>query len=320
MRPYAEWMTSTAHDVDTPGPPKAEEVSDGVFAYTQPDGTWWINNTGFLVGRRGVVSVDACATVRRTRAYLDTIAHVTPRPVRTLINTHHHGDHTFGNFLFDGATIVGHEATRAGIEAWGRPIDEPIWNKVDWGEVELEPPFLTYTDGVTVWVDDLRCEVRHTGGPGHTTNDSIVWLPERKVLFCGDLLFNGGTPFLLQGSVTGALKVLTEVVEPLGAEVIVPGHGPVAGPDLIDRVCGYLRFVDSTARAAHAEGVSALDAARDVDLGEYASLTDPERIVGNLHRAIAELDGTPAGGPIDAVAALRDMVTFNGGKPLTCLA
>ncbi|GAB3448014.1 MBL fold metallo-hydrolase [Actinophytocola sediminis] len=313
-------MTSTARDIDTPGPPRTQEVSDGVFAYTQPDGTWWINNTGFLVGRRGVVSVDACATVRRTRAYLDAIARVTPRPVRTLINTHHHGDHTFGNFLFDTATIVAHEATRTGILDWGNPVDEPIWTKVDWGEVELEPPFLTYTDGVTIWVDDLRCEVRHTGTPAHTTNDSIVWLPDRKVLFCGDLLFNGGTPFLLQGSVTGALRVLTEVLEPLGAETIVPGHGPVAGPELIERVRGYLRFVDAIARSAHAEGVSPLAAARDTDLGEYAALSDPERLVGNLHRAIAELDGTPPGGQIDALAALRDMISYNGGKPLTCLA
>ena len=313
-------MTSTPRDIDSPGPPRVEEVSDGVFAYLQPDGTWWINNTGFLVGRRGVVSVDACSTVRRTRAYLDAIGRVTPRPVRTLINTHHHGDHTFGNFLFEKATIVAHEATRTGVLQWGRPVDEPIWNKVDWGDIELEPPFLTYTEGVTVWVDDLRCEVRHTGTPGHTNNDSIVWLPDRKVLFCGDLLFNGGTPFLLQGSITGALTVLAEVLEPLGAETIVPGHGPVAGPRLIEEVRGYLRFVDATARSALAAGVSPLDAARDTDLGEYANLSDPERIVGNLHRAMAELNGTPPGGPIDAIAALTDMVAYNGGKPLSCLA
>ena len=124
-----------------------------------------------------MVSVDACSTERRTRAYLDAIRAVTPLPVRTLVNTHHHGDHTFGNFLFPGATIVGHEATRKGVLDWGKPFDEPIWTKVDWGAVEIEPPFLTYTEGVTVWVDDLRCEVRHVGTAAHTTNDSIVLDP-----------------------------------------------------------------------------------------------------------------------------------------------
>ena len=61
---------------------------------------------------------------------------------------------------------------------------------IDWGEIVLEPPFLTYTDAVTVWVDELRADVRFVGRPAHTTNDSIIWLPERKVLYCGDLLFH----------------------------------------------------------------------------------------------------------------------------------
>ncbi|KAB2344421.1 MBL fold metallo-hydrolase [Actinomadura rudentiformis] len=313
-------MSSTAHDISTPAPPRLEEVSDGVFGYIQPDGTWWINNTGFLAGSRGVVSVDACSTERRTRAYLDAIGSVTSQPVRTLVNTHHHGDHTFGNYLFEGATIVAHEGTREGAIAWGRPFDEPYWTKVEWGDVEIEPAFLTYTEGVTVWVDDLRCEVRHVGGPAHTTNDSIVWVPDRRVLFSGDLLFNGGTPFLMQGSVQGAIKVLDEVIAPLGAETIVPGHGPVGGPELIERCAGYARFVLATAEKGKAAGLSPLELARETDLGPYAELSDSERIVGNLHRAYAELDGAGPGAQIDLVAALDDMITFNGGRPLTCRA
>lgn len=313
-------MSSTVHDVATPAPPRVEEVDDGIYAYVQPPGTWWVNNTGFLVGRRGVISVDACSTERRTRAYLEAIGKVTPRPVRTLVNTHHHGDHTFGNYLFDGATIVGHEGVREGIRAWGAPRAAPFWTDVEWGDIELEPPFLTYTDGVTLWVDDLRCEVRHVGTAAHTTNDSIVWIPERRVLFAGDLLFHGGTPFLLQGSIAGAIAVLQEVIAPLGAETIVAGHGPVAGPALIDEVLGYLRFVQDTARRGHAAGLTPLETARETDLGRYAALADSERIVGNLHRAYAEIEGAEPGARIDAGAALADMVTYNGGRPLTCYA
>lgn len=313
-------MSTVQHDVDTARPPRVEEVADGVFAYVQPDGTWWINNTGFIVGRRGVVSVDACATVRRTRAYLDAIAGVTAQPVRTLINTHHHGDHTFGNHLFRGATIVGHEATRQGIADWGEPRSAPFWTDVEWGDVVLEPPFLTYTDGVTVWSDELRAEVRHVGGPAHTTNDSIVWLPEQRLLFSGDVLFNGGTPFVVQGSVAGTIQVLEEVVKPLGAATIVPGHGAVAGPELVDRVLGYLRFVQAAAVAGHGAGLTPLETARELDLGEYRELLDSERIVGNLHRAYAELEPGPLGRAIDVAAALGGMVAYNGGKPLTCLA
>ncbi|SOD97772.1 MBL fold metallo-hydrolase [Blastococcus haudaquaticus] len=303
-----------------PGPATLQEVSDGIYAYLQPDGSWYLNNTGFLVTRTGVISVDATSTERRTRAYLETISRISDQPVRTLVNTHHHGDHTYGNYLFAGATIVAHDRTREELLAAGPPANLGLFDDVDWGDVAVAPPFLTYDRGVTLWADDLRCEVRHVGTPAHTTNDSIVWIPERSVLFCGDLLFNGGTPFLLMGSVAGALEVLETVVQPLGAETIVSGHGPVSGPELVDDIAGYLRFVLDVAAKGRAAGLTPLETARETDLGAYAELTDAERIVGNLHRAYRELDGAERGAPIDIVAALQDMVAYNGGRPLTCLA
>ena len=301
-------------------PAAAVEVSEGIYAYLQPDGSWYINNTGFITGRQGVISIDTCSTERRTRAYLDAIAAVSRQPVRTLVNTHHHGDHTYGNCLLPGATIVGQARCRDEVIASGPPANLGIWTEVDWGDLEVAPPFLTFETAVTLWADELRCEIRYVGTPAHTTNDSIIHIPERSVLFAGDLLFNGGTPFLLMGSITGAIEVLEQVVAPLGAQTIVPGHGPVCGPEVIGAVLGYLRFVQDAARRGRAAGLSPLDAARQTDLGRYADLLDPERIVGNLHRAYAELDGAERGALIDLVAALTDMIAYNGGRPLTCHA
>ncbi|HEY3684538.1 MAG TPA: MBL fold metallo-hydrolase [Streptosporangiaceae bacterium] len=318
--------------------PHTVEVADGVFAYVQLDGSWYLNNTGFLTGRRGVIAIDAAATEARTRALLDTIAGVTDQPVRTLVNTHHHGDHTYGNHLFAGATIVGHERTREAVLAAGPPAP-PYWTPVDWGEVEVAPPFLTYADRVTLYRDDLRVECRYVGSAAHTTNDSIVWIPDLDVLFCGDLLFNGGTPFLLMGSIDGAIDAL-EALYDYPAQTIVPGHGPVVRgraecAALITHTLGYLRFVRKRAVEAHAAGLSPLEAARATDLGAYAGLLDPERLVGNLHRAYAELDDYLTGadfdgdgyGPaaergrgIDTAAAFADMIAYNGGKPLACHA
>jgi cyclase len=300
--------------------PELVEVSDGIFGYFQLPGDWYLNNTGFLAGRDGVVSVDTCATSQRTLAYLDAIRSVTAAPVRTLVNTHHHGDHTYGNCLLPAATIVGHAMCRDEVLAGGPPANRGIFEDVDWGDLEVVPPFLTYDTGITLWVDDLRCEVRYVGTPAHTTNDSIVWIPERSVLFAGDLLFNGGTPFLLMGSIAGALDVLENIVRPLGAHTIVTGHGPVCGPELIDDVVGYLRFVQEVARRGNEAGLTPLEAARQTDLGDYAGLLDAERIAGNLHRAYAELNGAERGATIDVIAALTDMVAYNGGKPLTCHA
>lgn len=94
-------------------------------------------------------------------------------------------------------------------------------------------------------------------------------------MFCGDLLFNGGTPFLLMGSVAGAVDVLTQVLAPIPARVIVPGHGEPCGRDLIDTTVGYLRFVLDLARQGISAGVSPLEAARQSDLGPYAAWLDP---------------------------------------------
>lgn len=312
---------STGHEITSPGRPELQEVADGVYSYVQPDGTWWINNTGFLAGPQGVVSVDTCSTRRRTRAYQAAIASVTSAPVRTVINTHHHGDHTFGNCLFPQATLVAHERAREEAIAFGAPGELPFWEPTDWGDLTLDPPFLTFTDEIAVHVGDLRVEVKYVGMPAHTTNDVLVWVPERSVLYCGDLVFNGGTPFLLMGSVTGAIEVLENVVRPLSAGTIVPGHGAVFGGDEpIAATLDYLRFVADLAERGVEASVSPLDAARDTDLGRFAEWPDSERIVGNLHRAYAELRDTPRGGSIDVFTALSEMVTYNGGKPLTCLA
>lgn len=314
--------TAHPHDDDRMPPGRAEEVADGVFAYVQPDGSWWINNTAFLVGEQGVVSVDACSTERRTEEYLAAIRAVTDGPIRALINTHHHGDHTHGNHLFAPAAVIGHERMREAMIAQGLPSPAyaAVWGEVPWGDLRLEPPFVTFRDEIAIHVDAKRCEVVNVGIPAHTVSDSYVWIPEHGVLVSGDLLFNGGTPFLLMGSVSGAIDAVENRIKPLGARTIIPGHGPVCGPEVVDDVLNYLRYVQKVAEQGKAAGLSPLDAAREAGPGEFADLLDAERLVGNLHRAYAELDGAEPGAPIDIFAALTDMVLYNGGKPLRCLA
>jgi cyclase len=312
---------SSAH-ADAPVQFSLVEVADGVFGYVQPDGSWMINNTGFIVAKGGVTAIDASSTERRTRNFLSVIGGVTAAPVRTLVNTHHHPDHTAGNGLFAAATIVAHDRARSEMKLLGLPHNSGVWTDVDYGDLELTLPFLTFADRLTLWADDLRCELLYAGAPAHTTNDIVVWIPERSVLFAGDLLFNGGTPFLLSGSVLGAIDVLENFLRPLGAKTIIPGHGPVGGPELIEPVLDYLRFVAGLAAEGRAAGVPPLELARGTSLGRFAGLTDQERIVGNLHRAYADLAGPEEdrGGPVDFVAALTDMIAYNGGRPLTCLA
>jgi cyclase len=285
----------------------------------QPDGSWWINNTGFVVGDDSVCAVDATSTEKRMRAFQQAITNITPRPVRTLVNTHHHGDHTNGNCLLDEAVIVGHSNCRSNMADQRIGGLDVVFGQVDWGELSVVPPDLVFEDQLTLFAGDHRLELRYAGGPAHTTGDVVIWLPDEGVLFAGDLVFNGGTPFVLMGSVAGSLDALARL-RALGATTVVPGHGAVCGPEIFDVVERYLRWLQELARSARAAGLTPLDAARQTDLGEWRELLDAERIVGNLHRAYQELDGGPRGGAISVADAFGDMIAFNGGRPLHCMA
>ena len=307
-----------AHSADDLPSPTVEEVSPGVYAYIQLDGSWGLNNTGFITGGDSVAVVDTCFTEARTRAFLQAMRGITDLPVRTLVNTHHHGDHTHGNYLLPGASIVGHELCRQTVIDTGLTTLHPLFPNVVWGELELAPPFITFQDRLDLYVDDLKLEL-HYMGPAHTTNDTVIWVPERRLLFTGDLAFNGGTPFVAMGSIAGSLIAL-ERLRAFGAVTIVPGHGRVCGPEVLDRMDDYLRYVQDKAKDAYAAGLSPLDAAREIDLGRFEHWHDSERIAGNLHRAYSELRGEPLGNILDLGPIARDMVAFNGGHPVRCLA
>src|SRR5262245_54304176 len=181
-------MTAPTHDHDHPDipPPSLEEVRAGVYAYVQLDGSWGLNNCGFLVGRDGVTVVDTCFTERRTRALVAAIGEVTDLPLRTLVNTHHHGDHTHGNHLLPAATVIGHERCGDELLAAGH-MATSLFPGVVWGDLELRAPFVTFADRLTVWSDETAVSLRFVG-PAHTTNDVVAWLPEERLLFAGDLV------------------------------------------------------------------------------------------------------------------------------------
>ena len=312
-------MSTSRHDHPELPPPRIEEVAPGVFGYIQPDGSWFINNTGFVVGRTGVLSLDTCSTERRTRAYLAAVERRAGSLPITLVNTHHHGDHTNGNCLLPYATIIGHERCREEIIRTGILRYDGLFEPVEWGELVAAPPFVTFGDRLNVYVDDLRIELIHLSSAAHTTNDVVAWVPEHRVLFTGDLVLSGCTPFALMGSIAGWLEALDQIME-LDPALIVPGHGEPCGMEAVDTCGRYLRWLQTCAPALRDQGLSPLEAARSLDLGEFADLADPERLAGNLHRAMAECAGARPGDPLDLAAALADMVALNGGSPLRCLA
>jgi cyclase len=323
----SQWSIYMSHDMQTnahhepaeTAPPYLVEVRPDVYAYVQPDGTWWINNAGFIVSATGVILIDTCATEKRTRQLLEAVRSMTDAPIRTVVNTHHHGDHTHGNYLTAPAAIVAQRKCRDLVQRMGVHVYDDVFTQPDWGSLVMSAPTITFESRLDLWADDTLVELHAIGHRAHTTNDVVAWLPEHKVLFTGDLVFNQGTPFVVMGSVPGSIAAIDRL-RAFGAEVIVPGHGPACTTADLDVIERYLVMVQRTAEAAHAGGATPLEAALGVDLGEFKHLSDPERLVGNLHRAMAELNGPVANEAMSIDAAIADMLIYNGGGLLRCCA
>jgi cyclase len=307
-----------SHD-GPPDPPYTQRLADGVYAYVQPDGGWCLSNAGILAGDGVTALIDTAATETRARLLRDAVAALTPHPPAVVVNTHHHGDHHFGNALFaPAATIVASARTRALMTEKGTALRH-VWPDTPWGDLDLTLPTLTFEDRLTLHVGGLRVELLDLG-TAHTVSDTVAWLPEQRVLFAGDVLLPGCTPFVLMGSVSGSLAAL-ERLRALGPEVIVGGHGPVAGPEVLDTTEAYFRLVRELAARGLAEELSPYEAAARTDLGPYADLRDPERLVANLHRAYSEAAGKPLDHQIRSAPVFEEMARLNGGRrSLVCRA
>ncbi|GGQ46558.1 MBL fold metallo-hydrolase [Streptomyces mutabilis] len=293
-----------------------QQVAEHVYAYVQPDGGWCLNNAGLITAGARPALIDTAATRDRALALKDAVATVSPRAPGYVVNTHPHGDHTFGNSVFaDEAVIVAQEATRAEMDLAGLHLTG-LWPDVQWGGVTVRLPSLTFRKTLTLHLGETRVELLHPG-IAHTTNDTVAWLPAERVLFTGDIVMSGATPFCLTGSVAGSLTAIAEL-RALAPRTVVAGHGPVGGPELLDATERYLRHVQYLATEGIAAGLTPLQAAREADLGEFAGLLDSERLVPNLHRAYAEASGAPPGHPLDIGELFSEMVTFNGGLPVCC--
>ena len=311
------------HGHDHPGPvapaPELVEVAEDVYAYVQPPGGWCLSNAGVLVGADGAVVVDTLATESRARRLLATVDGLRPGPARTLVNTHHHGDHVFGNHLFGrAASIVAHEHARTAMAHTGLALTG-LWPDVAWGDVRVTLPTLTFRHPVTLHLGERRIELVPLG-PAHTTGDVVVWLPDERVLFAGDVVLSGSTPFNLMGSIGGGIEAVAQLAA-LGAETVVCGHGPVTGPDVFAETSAYLRWIQALAAEGLAHGLTPLELAREAGLGDFGHLLDPERIVGNLHRAYAEQAPDDLRVPEPEPAGVfAEMVAYNGGRLPECLA
>ncbi len=174
---------------------QTKELAPGVYALLSPKPP--VDNSGFVVGERGVLVIDAHINGTMARQIQAAVRAVTDKPILYLVNTNAHGDHTFGNYAFPAeTTIVAHrntaEAMRA-FEAEKRNLLATVnGNAAVFAEVKLRLPDVTFEKSLSLDLGGRVVELHHFGH-GNTPGDTVVYLPEAKVAWTGNLVLGAGT-------------------------------------------------------------------------------------------------------------------------------
>ncbi len=291
------------HDRNYPG--GLIEVADGVHAYLQPDGGWGWSNAGLLATSSESLLVDTLFDLELTQRMLDAMASLTATaPIRQLVNTHANGDHCYGNELVTGAEIIGSVASAEEMESlppatlarmtaggMGELLDAYMadaFGPFRFDNITLTPPTRTFEQRLTLDVADHAVELYEVG-PAHTGGDVIAHLPDQGVVFTGDILFVYGTPIVWDGPISNWIAAC-DLIDSFDADVVVPGHGPLTDRRGTAMVRDYLRFIRAEAIARNAAGMSVIDAAHDIDLGQFQDWSDWERLVINVDAVYREID------------------------------
>ena len=260
----------------------------GVYEQVSYENRGFISNAYIITTEEGAVVVDVLSTYKLGKELLESVKRITKGPVRFAVITHYHTDHFYGAGAFKeaGAVVIAHEWANEYISkesSWHFYEARKKLLKDHLQGTQMESPHITIRDGLDIHLGKKTVQVRQFC-KGHTPGDIMVWLPEERVLFGGDIVFDGRLPFLGSGFSKSWLECLKKILE-LDPEYLLPGHGkPMLTRERIqNRVRWTYKYIDdlrNTIRKMIEEG-------KDIDY-----------VRENINDALLEIDPSYAQVPV----------------------
>jgi glyoxylase-like metal-dependent hydrolase (beta-lactamase superfamily II) len=246
---------------------KLTQVSPRVYAYVgttnaSPLTNSFGANAGVVIGRDCALVVDTLMSAKEGASWLADIRRLTDKPIRYVVNTHHHMDHTWGNCVFAacGAAIIAHDYTREALLQPANGLARAQRYNIPAADLEgtvITLPTITFSQELTVDLGDVTVRLSFPGA-SHTPGAITVYVVQDQVLFTGDILFTGYHATVIDGDIPDWRRVLEKLQE-IPTSAIVPGHGPISSKQDLQALSEYLDVFDTEARRL-CEGRTVADA------------------------------------------------------------
>src|SRR5437588_1608989 len=279
---------------------EVKEVVPGVyFRYSAigPEGSnipFGGSNNIWVVFEDYVVVIDANFP-KEAHDVIEAIKKTTDKPIRYVLDTHHHGDHAYGNMVFAeaGASIVAQTNCARLLRVNGpeefKQAGKPPTGRKDVAESSLKPPSVVFDDKLVLDDGKQRVEFLFLGH-AHTSGDAFAYLPKQKLLCTGDACVNGAYNFMGHSDSASWIRVL-ERAQQLDVKWVLPGHGPIAGKDLLEKQKRYFFELRAQVRKGIQADKNIDDVINSIDMPWYKEWTTVTPAGDNIKHVYAELTG-----------------------------
>lgn len=244
-----------------------QEIAPNIFVESGYHGA----NVAFVVTGEGVILIDSPMLPEEAHHWQGEIRKRTGERILYIINTDHHRAHIIGNQFFPTATVIAHERAWKEMKSYGDSFRTRLINmyrdripeavEVWQNHLQIIEPQVTFSGRTLLYRGDKEIHLIPVGG--HTPATTVIFFPQEKLLFAGDVVVTNRPPFLSQGNTKEWLEALT-YLRKLRYDILIPGHGELTGKEATESMSEYLRMVRRKVRSAYRSGLSKADTARSL--------------------------------------------------------